>query len=70
MKFELRDLNVYEFRGASGSIRVRSHASSPVPKRMLMFSASISAARAIECIVKALPHGHACGSNVALIHWC
>ena len=70
VKLEPRDLNVYEFRRALGSSRVQGHASSPVPKRMLMYPASISVACATRCLMKALPHGHACGSNVALIHWC
>ena len=69
VKLEPCDLNVYEFRRALGSSRVQGHASSPVPKRMLMSSASISVARATRCVMKGLL-GHACGSNVALIHWC
>ena len=71
VKLEPRDLNVYEFLDrALGSSRVRSHASSPVPKLMLMYPASLSVGCATRCLMNALPHGHACVSNVALIHLC
>ena len=68
VKLETRDLNVYECCRSLGASRVQGYASSPVPKGMLMSSASIFVACATQCVMKGLMHGHACGSNVALIH--